>query len=80
MFTVQLEFTHHHLQNPLSFILRAAQIYSDKIALIHTDVTNPVVYTFGIWYRGNLVACGRIMAMTSFVEPGHSASRILHML
>ncbi|KIK06843.1 hypothetical protein K443DRAFT_129433 [Laccaria amethystina LaAM-08-1] len=49
MFTVQLEFTHHHLQNPLSFILRAAQIYSDKIALIHTDVTNPVVYTFGIW-------------------------------
>lgn len=39
----------HQPLNPLSFILRAAQIYPDKISLIHTDVTNPVVYTFGIW-------------------------------
>lgn len=36
-------------QNPLIFILRAAQIYPDKVALVHTDVEHPVVYTFAIW-------------------------------
>lgn len=37
-------------QNPLAFILRAAQIYPEKVALVHTDVPHPVVYTFSIWY------------------------------
>lgn len=37
------------LQNPLIFILRAAQIYPDKVALVHTDVEHPVVYTFAVW-------------------------------
>jgi len=37
------------IQNPLIFILRAAQIYPDKVALVHTDVEHPVVYTFAIW-------------------------------
>ncbi|KAH9486780.1 Acetate/butyrate--CoA ligase AAE7, peroxisomal [Psilocybe cubensis] len=35
--------------NPLAFILRAAQIYPDKVALVHTDVEYPVTYTFSVW-------------------------------
>ncbi|KAG7450358.1 acetyl-CoA synthetase-like protein [Guyanagaster necrorhizus] len=37
------------LQNPLLFLLRAAQIYPDKIALAHPDAKYPVVYTFAVW-------------------------------
>ncbi|KAK0421792.1 hypothetical protein EV421DRAFT_1894003 [Armillaria borealis] len=36
-------------QNPLLFLLRAAQIYPDKVALAHPDVKYPVVYTFAVW-------------------------------
>ncbi|KAF8973713.1 hypothetical protein BDZ97DRAFT_1900508 [Flammula alnicola] len=39
----------YHALTPLAFILRAAQIYPDKVALIHTDVEHPVVYTFSVW-------------------------------
>ncbi|KAF8912814.1 acetyl-CoA synthetase-like protein [Gymnopilus junonius] len=39
----------YHPLNPLAFILRAAQIYPDKVALVHTDVQHPVVYTFSVW-------------------------------
>ncbi|KAF9480080.1 acetyl-CoA synthetase-like protein [Pholiota conissans] len=39
----------YHALTPLAFILRAAQIYPDKIALIHTDVEQPVVYNYAIW-------------------------------
>lgn len=35
--------------NPVSFILRAASIYPDKVALTHQDVSYPVVYTFAVW-------------------------------
>ncbi|KAF8167952.1 hypothetical protein B0H34DRAFT_647092 [Crassisporium funariophilum] len=38
-----------HPLNPLIFILRAAQIYPDKVALVHTDVKHPVVYTYSVW-------------------------------
>ncbi|KDR85144.1 hypothetical protein GALMADRAFT_233793 [Galerina marginata CBS 339.88] len=38
-----------HPLNPLAFILRAAQIYPDKVALVHTDVEQAVVYTFSLW-------------------------------
>ncbi|CAA7266586.1 unnamed protein product [Cyclocybe aegerita] len=38
-----------HPLNPLSFILRAAQIYPEKVALVHTDVQQPVIYTFSVW-------------------------------
>ncbi|PPQ89595.1 LOW QUALITY PROTEIN: hypothetical protein CVT25_012340 [Psilocybe cyanescens] len=41
--------TNYHPLNPLAFILRAAQIYPDKVALVHTDVEHPVVYTFSVW-------------------------------
>lgn len=37
------------MQNPLGFILRAAQIYPDKLALLHPDVPHPVAYTFSVW-------------------------------
>ncbi|PPQ67361.1 hypothetical protein CVT24_011544 [Panaeolus cyanescens] len=35
--------------SPLAFILRAALIYPEKIALIHTDVPFPVAYNFATW-------------------------------
>ncbi|KAF9535875.1 hypothetical protein CPB83DRAFT_842498 [Crepidotus variabilis] len=38
-----------HPLNPLVFLLRAAQIYPQKVALIHSDVIHPVVYNFGVW-------------------------------
>jgi hypothetical protein len=36
--------------NPLQFILRAAEIYPDKLALVHPDVKYPVSYSFAVWY------------------------------
>jgi hypothetical protein len=38
------------LQNPLEFLLRAAQIYPEKLALSHPDVQFPVFYTYSVWY------------------------------
>ncbi|KAJ6519629.1 acetyl-CoA synthetase-like protein [Mycena sanguinolenta] len=35
--------------NPLQFILRAAEIYPDKLALLHSDVKYPVAYSFAVW-------------------------------
>ncbi|KAK7064386.1 AMP-dependent synthetase and ligase [Favolaschia claudopus] len=35
--------------NPLQFILRAADIYPNKVALVHSDVKYPVSYTFAVW-------------------------------
>ncbi|KAF8740552.1 hypothetical protein AX14_008165 [Amanita brunnescens Koide BX004] len=40
---------YHHPLNPLLFLLRAAEIYPDKVALVHPNVAQPVVYTFAIW-------------------------------
>lgn len=39
---------HLHPLNPLAFILRAAQIHPEKIALVH-DGPHPVQYTFSVW-------------------------------
>lgn len=36
-------------QNPLDFMLRAAQIYPDQVALVHPNVEYPVYYTFAVW-------------------------------
>lgn len=36
-------------QNPLSFLLRAALIYPDKVAVRHADVPQPVEYTYAVW-------------------------------
>jgi len=41
----------YDLQNPLDFILHAAQIYPDKVALVHPNVEYPVQYTFSVWYE-----------------------------
>lgn len=38
-----------HPLNPLDFLLRAAEIYPDKLALAHPDVTHPVFYSFAVW-------------------------------
>ncbi|KAF7339815.1 AMP-dependent synthetase and ligase [Mycena venus] len=35
--------------NPLQFILRAAEVYPDKLALVHPDVKYPVSYSFAVW-------------------------------
>ncbi|KAI0950025.1 hypothetical protein AcV7_008619 [Taiwanofungus camphoratus] len=38
-----------HPLNPLAFLLRAAQIYPDKLAIAHPDVAHPVFYTYAVW-------------------------------
>ncbi|KII93264.1 hypothetical protein PLICRDRAFT_384862 [Plicaturopsis crispa FD-325 SS-3] len=38
-----------HPLNPLAFILRAAQIYPDKLALAHPEVPYPAYYSFAVW-------------------------------
>jgi acyl-CoA synthetase (AMP-forming)/AMP-acid ligase II len=38
-----------HPLNPLGFLLRAAQVYPNKLALVHPDVEHPVFYTFAVW-------------------------------
>ncbi|KAK7693845.1 hypothetical protein QCA50_003417 [Cerrena zonata] len=40
---------HRHPLNPLSFLLRTAQIYPNRLALAHPDVKHPVFYTYAIW-------------------------------
>ena len=42
-------------KNPLQFLLRAAQIYADKLALAHPDVEHPVRYTYAVWYAAFLL-------------------------
>ncbi|KIL70677.1 hypothetical protein M378DRAFT_95172 [Amanita muscaria Koide BX008] len=39
----------YHPLNPLSFLLRAAEIYPDKVAIAHPNTEQPVVYTFSVW-------------------------------
>ncbi|KAL0950993.1 hypothetical protein HGRIS_007738 [Hohenbuehelia grisea] len=36
-------------QNPLGFLLRAAQIYPDKLAIAHPDVPHPAFYSYSVW-------------------------------
>ncbi|KAJ6509337.1 hypothetical protein C8R47DRAFT_965916 [Mycena vitilis] len=40
---------HFQPLNPLQFIVRAAEIYPDKLALAHPDVKYPVFYSFAVW-------------------------------
>ncbi|KAJ3014051.1 hypothetical protein NUW54_g1406 [Trametes sanguinea] len=40
---------HIHALNPLAFLLRAAQVYPNKLALVHADVPHPVIYSYGVW-------------------------------
>ncbi|KAI6044979.1 hypothetical protein EDC04DRAFT_2560276 [Pisolithus marmoratus] len=39
----------YHPLNPFTFILRAALIYPDKLALAHPDSKDPAFYTYRIW-------------------------------
>ncbi|EGN94407.1 hypothetical protein SERLA73DRAFT_188276 [Serpula lacrymans var. lacrymans S7.3] len=41
--------THLHPLNPFPFILRAATVYPDKLALAHPDVEYPTFFTYRIW-------------------------------
>ncbi|KAF8078465.1 AMP-dependent synthetase and ligase [Lyophyllum atratum] len=57
-----------HPLNPLDFLLRAAQIYPDKLALVHPNVEYPVSYTFSVWaQRVQNLAYALIQAG---IEPG----------
>ncbi|KAG1755131.1 uncharacterized protein EDB91DRAFT_274649 [Suillus paluster] len=38
-----------HPLNPFPFILRAASVYPDKLAIAHPDVKHPVFYTYAVW-------------------------------
>ncbi|KAI1783993.1 AMP-dependent synthetase and ligase [Ganoderma leucocontextum] len=40
---------HHHALNPLAFLLRSAQIYPNKLAIVHSDVKHPVIYSYAVW-------------------------------
>lgn len=35
--------------NPIQFLLRAALICPDKLAIAHPDVKHPVYYSYGVW-------------------------------
>jgi hypothetical protein len=35
--------------NPIQFLLRAALIQPDKIAIRHPDVEHPVEYSYAVW-------------------------------
>lgn len=73
--------TFTQVQNPLDFILRAAQVYPDKVALVHPNVGYPVQYTFGVWYASNQASCtlsaqacsGRSVSKTSRM---HSSKQV----
>ncbi|KIJ68289.1 hypothetical protein HYDPIDRAFT_173052 [Hydnomerulius pinastri MD-312] len=39
----------YHPLNPFAFILRAASIYPDKLALVHPDAKQPVFYSYSTW-------------------------------
>ncbi|CCM00518.1 uncharacterized protein FIBRA_02552 [Fibroporia radiculosa] len=38
-----------HPLNPLAFLLKAAQIYPDKLAIAHPDRSHPVFYSYAVW-------------------------------
>ncbi|KAH7915387.1 hypothetical protein BJ138DRAFT_1141987 [Hygrophoropsis aurantiaca] len=38
-----------HPLNPFAFILRAALVYPEKVALAHPDVKYPAFYTYSVW-------------------------------
>ncbi|KAF9068075.1 hypothetical protein BDP27DRAFT_1295660 [Rhodocollybia butyracea] len=40
---------HYHPLNPLDFLLRAALIYPNKLAIAHPDVNSPAFYTYSVW-------------------------------
>ena len=60
-------------QNPLSFVLRAALIYPNKVALVHPNAQAPVIYTYGVWYC--ITPMPVMLSLTSSTGP--SAYRIL---
>ncbi|KAJ3895067.1 hypothetical protein GG344DRAFT_39686 [Lentinula edodes] len=39
----------YHPLNPLEFLLRAALIYPNKLAVVHPDVKTPAFYTYSVW-------------------------------
>lgn len=47
----------YDLKNPLQFLLRAAQVYPDKIALAHPDVEFPVYYSYAVLYTSFRSKC-----------------------
>ncbi|KAJ3542282.1 hypothetical protein NM688_g5987 [Phlebia brevispora] len=60
--------THKQPLNPLSFLLRAAQIYPNKLAVAHSDVKHPVFYTYGVFaQRAQNLAYALIQAG---IQPG----------
>ncbi|RPD66601.1 AMP-dependent synthetase and ligase [Lentinus tigrinus ALCF2SS1-6] len=40
---------HLHALNPLAFVLRSAQVYPNKLAIVHPDVKHPVIYSYAVW-------------------------------
>lgn len=38
-----------HPLNPVEFLLRAAQIFPEKLAIVHSNKKHPVYYSFSVW-------------------------------
>ena len=70
---------YHILQNPLAFVLRAAQIYPNKLAIIHPDVEHPVAYSYAVWYVVPLELNSSDLHTNGDPSSGRNVSRTLPM-
>ncbi|RDX46893.1 AMP-dependent synthetase and ligase [Lentinus brumalis] len=65
---------HYHALNPLAFVLRAAQVYPHKLAIVHPDVKHPVIYSYAVWaQRIQNLAYALIKAG---IQPGNTVAYI----
>ncbi|KAJ7786109.1 hypothetical protein B0H16DRAFT_1295324 [Mycena metata] len=61
---------HFQPLNPLQFILRAAEIYPDKLGLVHPDVKDPVSYSFAVWYGCQRIQNLAYALIQAGIKPG----------
>ncbi|KAI0748366.1 AMP-dependent synthetase and ligase [Daedaleopsis nitida] len=67
---------HHHALNPLAFVLRAAQIYPDKLAIVHPDVKDPVAYSYAVWCVAQRIQNLAYALIQAGIKPGDRVAYI----
>ncbi|KAG6836817.1 hypothetical protein H0H93_002839 [Arthromyces matolae] len=69
---------HIHPLNPLDFLLRAAQIYPDKVALVHPDVEHPVSPLIADAHHGVLAARAVLVPINTRLKSNEVAYILEH--